>query len=81
GWIESTTDANAYASTYGYDAMGRLTRLSYPAGDEIAWNSFISDFRIAASSKLGLASGHWRVTTTQGNKQVIHCLDALWRPV
>ncbi|MBV6740892.1 RHS repeat protein [Xanthomonas vasicola] len=81
GWIESTTDANGYASTYGYDAMGRLTRLSYPAGDEIAWNSLISDFRIAASSELGLASGHWRVTTTQGNKQVIHYLDALWRPV
>ncbi|WP_115512783.1 RHS repeat domain-containing protein [Xanthomonas arboricola] len=81
GWITATSDENGYSASYGYDAMGRLTRLGYPAGDSIAWNPAVSDFRIVTSAEVGLAAGHWRVITTQGNKRVTSHLDALWRPV
>lgn len=81
GWINSTTDENGYSASYSYDAMGRLTRLGYPAGDDIEWNPVASDFRSVGSVELGLPAGHWRVITTQGNKRVTSYLDALWRPV
>ncbi|MCC8468878.1 RHS repeat protein [Xanthomonas phaseoli] len=79
--MNATTDENGYSASYSYDAMGRLTRLGYPAGDSIARNPVVSDFRIVASAEVGLPAGHWRVITTQGNKRVTSYLDALWRPV
>ncbi|MGN6513713.1 MAG: RHS repeat domain-containing protein, partial [Lysobacteraceae bacterium] len=39
GWITSVTDENGYTTGYGYDAMGRLTTITYPTGDSTAWNS------------------------------------------
>lgn len=81
GWITSVTDENLYATTYGYDAMGRITQVTYPASDSVAWASTSSVFEPVAGTESGIGPGHWRETTHTGNGYKVTLFDALWRPV
>ncbi len=81
GWITSTTDENGFSSSYGYDAMGRLASIVYPAGDSTAWNNVTMAFQQINANEHGLPAGHWRHSRYQGNKHVNTYYDALWRPV
>jgi YD repeat-containing protein len=81
GWIESVTDENGFATSYAYDAMGRITQVTYPAGDSVAWAPTTSTFAPVASAENGVAAGHWRQTVSTGNACKVTLFDALWRPV
>jgi YD repeat-containing protein len=81
GWIESVTDENGFATSYAYDAMGRITQVTYPAGDSVAWAPTTSTFAPVASAENGVAAGHWRQTVSTGNARKVTLFDALWRPV
>lgn len=81
GWIRQTTDENGFATTYGYDAMGRLNATNYPSGDSTAWNSTAQAFERVGSDEYGIGAGHWRQTVTTGNAQKITYFDALWQPL
>ena len=81
GWIDSVTDENGYATSYAYDAMGRITQVTYPTGDSTTWNSTTSTFAPVASAENGLAAGHWKETVHTGNGYKVTLFDALWRPV
>ena len=81
GWITSTTDENGYTTTYGYDAMGRLASIAYPANDSVAWNTTTQAFEQVNGSEYGLGAGHWRQTVATGNGRKLTYFDALWRPV
>ncbi|UHQ22626.1 hypothetical protein LVB77_18565 [Lysobacter sp. 5GHs7-4] len=81
GWLASLTDENGYATAYGYDVMGRINRITPPAGDEVAWHPTVVSFEPVAQSEYGLAPGHWRQTVTTGNHVKAGYFDALWRPV
>ncbi|WP_033479890.1 RHS repeat protein [Xanthomonas citri] len=81
GWIRQTTDENGFATTYGYDAMGRLNATNYPSGDSTAWNSSAQTFERVGSDEYGIGAGHWRQTVTTGNAQKITYFDALWQPL
>jgi YD repeat-containing protein len=81
GWITSTTDENGYTTTYGYDAMGRLASIAYPANDNVAWNTTTQAFEQVNGSEYGLGAGHWRQTVSTGNGRKLTYFDALWRPV
>lgn len=81
GWIRQTTDENGFATTYGYDAMGRLNATNYPSGDSTAWNSTAQTFERVGSDEYGIGAGHWRQTVTTGNAQKITYFDALWQPL
>ncbi|KGU51119.1 type IV secretion protein Rhs [Xanthomonas phaseoli pv. phaseoli] len=81
GWIRQTTDENGFATTYGYDAMGRLNATNYPSGDSTAWNSTAQAFERVGSDEYGIGAGHWRHTVTTGNAQKITYFDALWQPL
>ncbi len=37
GDIRSATDENGFTTSYGYDALRRLTRIDYPADDTVNW--------------------------------------------
>lgn len=81
GDITSVTDQNGAATRYGYDAMGRVARIDYPAGDSIAWNATTQDFAQVAADEYGLGPGHWRKSIAQGNLRRLTYYDALLRPV
>jgi YD repeat-containing protein len=39
GSINSVTDQNGHTTSYGQDSMGRLSSITYPTADDVAWNS------------------------------------------
>lgn len=81
GWVKSVTDENGYMTGYIYDAMGRITRVTYPLGDITSWNADDSSFVKVNSTEYGLAPGHWTLTQTRGNYRKQTFYDARWRPV
>lgn len=81
GWVGSVTDENGYATSYGYDAMGRVTNIAYPAGDSPAWTATAQAFVRSTLAKYGLPIGHWQQTVHTGNGYKVVYLDAMWRPV
>lgn len=84
GWITSITDENGYTHGYGYDAIGRLASIVYPAGDSTVWLPKTFEFRaLAATDWLpsGISVGQWRQHEGQGNKAKFTYYDAMWRPI
>jgi YD repeat-containing protein len=61
--------------------MGRLSSITPPAADTVAWNASTLAFEPVASFEYGLPPGHWRQTVSTGNARAITYLDAFWRPV
>ncbi|HEY4581908.1 MAG TPA: RHS repeat protein [Lysobacter sp.] len=84
GWITSVTDENGFETGYGYDVMGRLTGISYPSGDPVAWSARHQEFRALTDSDwrpAGVSAGQWRQVISQGNYRKVTYFDAMWRPV
>ncbi|MBC3874911.1 RHS repeat domain-containing protein [Undibacterium flavidum] len=81
GLVTSLTNGAGTTTTLGYDAMGRLSSITYPTDAGITWNNTTISFVPVASAEKGIAAGHWRQTVSTGNGQSITYLDALWRPV
>lgn len=81
GWITSVTDENIFTTSYGYDAMGRISNIAYPGGDDMEWNPVAQSFVKIDSNEYGLAPGHWRQTVTNGNARKVSYFDGLWRPL
>lgn len=81
GWITSITDENGFATQYGYDAMGRVSSITYPAADSVAWNVTTQAFAQVGADEYGIGPGHWRQVVATGNARKETFLDALWRPL
>lgn len=81
GWIGSVTDENGYATSYGYDPMGRIASITYPGSDSVAWNSTTQSFQQVGGDEYGLGAGHWRQTISTGNARKVTYFDAFWQPV
>jgi len=81
GNILSTTDQLASTTSYAYDVMGRLSRITYPAGDTATWGDTTREFVAVNVAEYGLPAGHWRQTVRTGNGQTSTFYDAQWHPV
>lgn len=81
GWIAWVKDENGYTTNYGYDAMGRLASITYPSGDDVAWNQTLLSFASVGSSEYGIPAGHWKQTIHTGNGYAVTYFDAMWRPL
>ena len=87
GWIDWVIDETGAKTCYGYDAMGRLSSLTYPAHmqpgvcDASRWSPVSMGFVQVNTAEHGLPAGHWRSHRYEGNKHVFAYYDALWRPV
>jgi YD repeat-containing protein len=81
GWITSVTDENGFVTAYAYDPMGRITQVTYPAGDSVAWAPTTSVFGPVGTAENGIAAGHWKQSVSSGNARKVTLFDALWRPV
>lgn len=86
GWLTSVTSELGAKTCYGYDAMGRLARITYPsettygACDATTWTPTTQAFVQVNASEYGIPAGHWRQTVTTGNATKITYYDGLWRP-
>ncbi|MEY2159389.1 MULTISPECIES: hypothetical protein [unclassified Rhodanobacter] len=81
GRIIRVTDQAGHTMSYGYDAMGRMTRIDYPAGDEVAWAPRIFAYDFVSGAERGIGGGHWRRTVTTGNNTEVTYFDAMLRPL
>jgi RHS repeat-associated protein len=81
GSITGVTDELGFTTSYGHDAMGRVTQITYPAGDTVAWAPTTVSFVPVAAAEYGLPAGHWRQTLSRGNYRKETYFDGLWRPV
>jgi YD repeat-containing protein len=81
GFITEVTDENDFDTGYAYDAMGRITAVSYPVETSGSWNATTSVFERVTSAENGLAAGHWREKVSTGDARKVTLFDALWRPV
>lgn len=87
GWIESVTDETGSKTCYAYDAMGRISQITYPSEaaantcNTSTWVATTQVFEPVASAEYGIAAGHWRQTIATGNARRITYFDALWRPL
>ncbi|WP_449421942.1 RHS repeat domain-containing protein [Rhodanobacter lindaniclasticus] len=87
GWITSINDENNNKTCYDYDAMGRLTGITWPseaAADTCntsTWAKTFLSFAPVTSAEYGIPAGHWKQTTSTGNGRQVTYYDALWRPL
>ncbi|MHB1059921.1 MAG: RHS repeat domain-containing protein [Rhodanobacter sp.] len=81
GQIASITDQAGSTTHYSYDPVGRITGISYPTGDEVAWLPTTFTYTYVTSAERGLSANHWRRTTTTGSAVAVTYFDAMLRPV
>ncbi len=87
GWIESVTDETGSKTCYAYDAMGRISQVTYTSEaaantcNTSTWYATTQVFEPVASAEYGIAAGHWRQTVSTGNARKVTYFDALWRPL
>jgi YD repeat-containing protein len=81
GWITSATDRRGAVREYVYDAMGRLSSLVQPQGDQQPWNASHFSLERVAGAQFGIPGGHWQHTVSTGDARRRTILDALWQPL
>jgi YD repeat-containing protein len=81
GQITSLTDQLGHTTSYSYDPAGRVIRINYPAGDEVAWASQTFTYNFVTSAERGVSANHWKRTATLGGANTITYFDAMLRPV
>lgn len=81
GQITSLTDQAGKITSYAYDGVGRLTRITYPTGDSVAWAPKVFTYDYVTGAERGIAANHWRRTVSHGNARSVTYFDAELRPV
>lgn len=81
GRITSITDRANYVTSYQYDGVGRITRIDYPTGDEVAWYPTLYTYDFVTSAERGIAANHWRRTVSRGDSRRVTYFDVWLRPI
>lgn len=87
GWPTTVTNEVGSRTCYGYDAMGRISQITYPSEttsgvcDTSAWNANVRTFQPVAAPEFGIEAGHWRHSVSLGASRKDVYFDALWRPL
>ncbi|KAF1007071.1 MAG: tRNA3(Ser)-specific nuclease WapA [Luteibacter sp.] len=80
GQITAIADQTGALTSYSYDAIGRLARIDYPAGDSVAWAPKTFWYGYIGAAR-GVGGAHWMRMVTQGNWSQRMDYDAMLRPV
>lgn len=81
GQVTSTTDQTGFTTSYQYDLLSRLKKVTFPTGDVTTWSAENIGFQRVDSAEYGLAAGHWRQNTDHGNYRKSVYFDGRWNPV
>jgi RHS repeat-associated protein len=79
GQVTSITNAAGTTTAYGYDAMGRISSITYPTESGFSYHPTSQAFEQVLTAEYGIAAGHWRQTISTGNTRTVKYFDALWR--
>jgi RHS repeat-associated protein len=79
GQITRYTNEAGTSTLYGYDLMGRLARVDYPAEANLGYHATTITHEQIGADEHGLAPGHWRQITRTGDAYTMRWYDALWR--
>jgi len=80
GQIAAITNQAGATTAYGYDAIGRLARIDYPAGDAVAWAPKTFQYSYVGPAR-GVNGNHWVRIVYQGDRFQRTDFDAMLRPV
>jgi RHS repeat-associated protein len=81
GWIRSVTDERTNTTSYGYDALGRITSITYPGSDTVTWLNPAITYVKLTSTELGFLAGTWRRQETLGTYRERTYYDGRLRPL
>jgi len=83
GNVKSITNAMGvgFTTTYTYDVMNRVTSITYPAGDTVAWDQTTISFAPTTINEYNVPIGLWARTEATGTYVTKTWYDALWRPI
>ncbi|HJU38079.1 MAG TPA: RHS repeat-associated core domain-containing protein, partial [Tahibacter sp.] len=82
GDIRSITNEVNETTRYDYDALRRLTSITYPANDSVAWYPTTIQYeRVGTDTAVGVGGTHWKQTTTTGRARKVTHYDQRLRPV
>lgn len=88
GWITAVTDEIGAKTCYGYDAMGRVSSITYPSETQLGvcdtsrWHQTTIATEFINTAEHGIAAGHWRTALRHGpNAHINTYYDAMLRPV
>ena len=79
GLLSSYTNQARTTTSYGYDSMGRLASVNYPAESTGGYHPTILSYAQVNTAEYGIPAGHWRQTVSMGNARTVRYYDALWR--
>lgn len=79
GNADSRTNAAGTTTSFLYDTMGRVAKITYPTGDAASYHSTTQVFEPVGTAEYGLPAGHWRQTISTGNALKLRYFDAMWR--
>ncbi|MEW9625817.1 hypothetical protein [Rhodanobacter geophilus] len=84
GQITSIKDQAGHTTSYSYDAIGRVARITYPydsSVDSAQWYPKVFTYAYVTGAERGVGANHWRRTVTQGASTDTTYFDAELRPV
>jgi len=84
GQVTAITDQAGHTTSYQYDPVGRLARITYPYDssiDSAQWYPKVFTYAYVTSAERGVGANHWRMTVTQGASTDTTYFDAELRPV
>lgn len=81
GKITQVADQAGNTTTYNYDAVGRVTGVTYPAGDVVAWTPKTLTYDFVTVSERGVGGGHWRRIVAKGDSREVTYFDVMLRPI
>ncbi|WP_293373494.1 RHS repeat-associated core domain-containing protein [Nevskia sp.] len=81
GLVSNVTDERGSTTHYTYDAIGRLSTVTYPAGDTVNWAPKTLSLVRLTASELGQPAGNWRMRLNEANHQRSVYLDSRYNPV
>lgn len=80
GQVTSVRNQLGHATAYQYDAMGRIRRVDYPGGDNVAWAPTFRNFEATTTAEFGLQGLHWKQTVQTGDGLSTTYFNARWLP-
>jgi YD repeat-containing protein len=80
GQITSITNQAGATTSYLYDEIGRLKRVTYPAETWGAWNTRDFGYALVGSDR-GADGAHWRRSVNQGSTVQMTYFDVMMRPI
>jgi len=81
GWVRSISDELGHTTAFGYDLLGRITRITPPTDSTQTWAPTTISYTREVSAAFGIPAQHWVRDESRGNYRKQTRYDGLWQPL